>query len=88
MPIYEYDCPRCGSFEVSQKITAEPLTQHDCGSPVQRRISATSFALKGGGWYSDGYASSRSSGSSSSSSCTPAGCDKPACGAKSEGASA
>lgn len=56
MPVYEYECPTCGPFERSQKITEPSLTHHECGSPVQRKISLTAFALKGGGWSSDGYA--------------------------------
>lgn len=78
MAIYEYDCPKCGTFEVSQKMTEEPLAVHDaCGEKVERRISLTSFALKGGGWYSDGYASSSSS--KGASSAAPA-CGSGACG--------
>jgi putative FmdB family regulatory protein len=76
MAIYEYDCPRCGTFEVSQKMTEPALVQHDaCGSKVERRISLTSFALKGGGWYSDGYASPASSNARQA---TP-GCGNAAC---------
>ena len=59
MPLYEYDCPRCGPFEAAQRITEPPLARHECGEAVQRKISLTSFALKGGGWYSDGYGSSK-----------------------------
>lgn len=58
-----------------------PLTTHDtCGQPVERLISRTSFQLKGGGWYSDGYGSAKSAGSRTA--CSPAGCEKPGCGAK------
>ena len=57
MPIYEYECPSCGKFEVMQKITAEPLTTCEtCGKPVHKLISATNFALKGTGWYATDYA--------------------------------
>ena len=70
MPIYEYRCKGCKKdFEVLQKITDEPLAAcPTCGKQVKRLISQTSFALKGGGWYKDGYASSGSRRSSSSSS--------------------
>lgn len=75
MAIYEYDCPKCGTFEVTQKMSDPTLTHHEaCGEPVQRRISLTSFALKGGGWASDGY---RSAGSASD---TSGGCGSGACG--------
>lgn len=79
MPIYEYDCPKCGTFEVSQKMSEPALTTHDsCGEPVTRRISVTSFALKGGGWYADGYASSKKEASSAGTSTS--GCGSGACG--------
>ncbi|MEW5742371.1 MAG: zinc ribbon domain-containing protein [Myxococcota bacterium] len=86
MPIYEYDCRKCGTFEVSQKMSEPALTTHDvCGEPVQRRISLTSFALKGGGWYSDGYASSKkaSGESAPSGSCGSGACGTGGCGAAS-----
>ncbi len=58
MPLYEYDCEHCGTFEVKQKMNDEPLTTHPaCGAPVARRISLSTFALKGGGWHADGYGS-------------------------------
>lgn len=74
MPLREYDCPKCGTFEVIQKMDAEPLPEHEsCGSKVERRISLSSFSLKGGGWCSDGYASS------APGSCPPGGCAGGAC---------
>lgn len=81
MPIYEYDCQKCGTFEVSQKMSEPSLTTHDaCGSPVERRISLTSFALKGGGWYSDGYASTgRKAETSSSGGCASGACGTGSC---------
>jgi putative FmdB family regulatory protein len=78
MPIYEYECEKCGRFEVMQKITEDALTECiKCKSPVHRLVSLSSFALKGGGWYKDlyssaGSASSSSSGHSSSSKKTAA----------------
>ena len=62
MPIYEYACERCqDEFEVEQRITEDPLKRcPKCRSPkVKRLISQTSFVLKGGGWYSDLYSSSK-----------------------------
>jgi putative FmdB family regulatory protein len=62
MPTYEYRCEKCEhEFEREQRITEDPIKKCPaCGSLRARRlISATSFVLKGGGWYSDLYSSSK-----------------------------
>lgn len=58
MPVYEYRCQQCGHhFEAMQKFSDAPLTAcPSCGGPVAKLISQASFALKGGGWYQQGYA--------------------------------
>lgn len=72
MPIYEYECDKCGPFEVMQKISEAPRTECEkCHGPVHRLVSHhTSFQLKGGGWYKDLYASTSpgTTGSSAGSS--------------------
>ena len=58
MPIYEYLCEKCQhEFEREQRIKDAPVkTCPKCRSRrVKRLISQTSFVLKGGGWYADGY---------------------------------
>ena len=55
MPIYEFECLQCGHvFDRLQKI-ADPNPSHcpDCAveGEVQRRVTAPSFRLAGGGWY-------------------------------------
>jgi putative FmdB family regulatory protein len=54
MPIYEYQCNACGhDWELMQKVS-DPPPGHcpDCATDaVQRRVSLTSFQLKGTGWY-------------------------------------
>ena len=68
MPTYEYQREDGTTFEVEQKITEDALTQcPTTGQPVVRLISATSFQLKGSGWYKTDYAKS-SSGSNSNTS--------------------
>ncbi len=61
MPIYEYQCEECeNKFEMLQKITAEPLKEcPECGGPVHKLVSSTSFILKGGGWYATEYGKNR-----------------------------
>lgn len=71
MPIYEYECRQCNkTFEVRQSITEAPLSAcPTCGEPVRKIISPSSFMLKGGGWYADGY--THEHGSSSGASAPP-----------------
>lgn len=83
MPVYEYECQSCNEItETWQGISDEPLSHCPiCRGPVKKIISVSSFALKGGGWYADGY-------SSTSASCKSGGCngkEKKEC-AKSESA--
>jgi putative FmdB family regulatory protein len=62
MPVYEYLCQKCGhEFEREQRISDAPVkTCPKCRArQVKRLISQTSFVLKGGGWYSDLYGSSK-----------------------------
>jgi putative FmdB family regulatory protein len=56
MPIYEYACPKCGTFDVIQKMSAPPLETHDvCGSTVTKLMSAGAFTFKGSGFYQTDY---------------------------------
>jgi putative FmdB family regulatory protein len=55
MPLYEYDCPRCGRFEVLQKMSDSPLASHSCGEKVKKVMSAGAFAFKGSGFYATDY---------------------------------
>ncbi|HEY6839230.1 MAG TPA: zinc ribbon domain-containing protein [Geobacteraceae bacterium] len=67
MPVYEYACKACGNqFEVRQKFSDAPITEcPQCNGEVEKLISATAFSLKGGGWYAEGYGSSKASPPSS-----------------------
>ena len=58
MPIYEYQCPKCGNIfeewaKASEAHKEEPCPQ--CGALSPRIISRTSFVLKGDGWYVSDY---------------------------------
>jgi putative FmdB family regulatory protein len=56
MPIYEYECPKCGKFDVIQKMSDSPLEQHEaCGSAVRKLMSASAFSFKGSGFYITDY---------------------------------
>ncbi|WP_136810033.1 FmdB family zinc ribbon protein [Desulfosediminicola flagellatus] len=75
MPVYEYECNGCEKvFEIQQKMADDPLTTcPECEGELKKLMSRSSFQLKGGGWYADGYASN--SGSSAAKPSAPA----PAC---------
>ena len=54
MPIYEYRCNQCGNqLEALQKISDAPLTLCPAcnNNGLTKQVSASSFRLKGGGWY-------------------------------------
>jgi len=57
MPIYEYECDRCGKItEAMQKFSDPPLTECGyCHCGVHKLISASTFHLKGSGWYVTDY---------------------------------
>ncbi len=64
MPIYEYECEKCGEvFEEWQKdFKDREVKCPKCNSPARRLISHTSFILKGSGWYVTDYGRSSTGG--------------------------
>ena len=62
MPLYEYGCKECGhTFTEWAKVDDRMVpcwypcpecNQEDC---INILLGNTSFVLKGGGWYKDGY---------------------------------
>jgi putative FmdB family regulatory protein len=66
MPIYEYVCEKCGAhIEVIQKVGDPPPKRcTKCKGKLEKKISRTSFQLKGSGWYKTDYSSSKPSKSS------------------------
>lgn len=57
MPIYEYQCRKCGKqFEAFQGITDPELKSCKfCKGKVNKLVSMSSFSLKGSGWYATDY---------------------------------
>jgi putative FmdB family regulatory protein len=70
MPIYRYQCTDCGAREEHlQKVSDPPVeTCEVCGGTLSKLMTAAAFHLKGGGWYKDLYASSKSGADSTADS--------------------
>ena len=76
MPIYEYNCPKCGDFDRCEDHRWAAQKCPTCKAKVTKLISNPAFHLKGGGWYITDYGrdgrraahSSRSKSDDSSSS--------------------
>jgi len=58
MPLYEYQCKKCGHrFEKIQKFSDKPIKKcPECDGPVEKTISAPAVQFKGSGWYVTDYA--------------------------------
>jgi putative FmdB family regulatory protein len=57
LPLYEYECPKDGTFERMQKFSDPPLRVcPTCGGPVEKLLSAPAIQFKGTGWYVTDYA--------------------------------
>ena len=61
MPIYEYECVKCGGvFELIHAVSATPPKKCEtkgCKGKPRRMVSAGGFILKGDGWYANDYPS-------------------------------
>ena len=73
MPVYEYECPACEKvIEVQQRMADDPLSHcPECEGPVTKIMSRSSFQLKGGGWYADGYSSTKTEKKTSTTPSAP-----------------
>lgn len=58
MPIYEYECLKCGkTTETMQRFSDPQLTEcPKCNGKLRKLISMSTFHLKGSGWYTTDYA--------------------------------
>jgi putative FmdB family regulatory protein len=62
MPIYEYECQKCGhTLEALQKFSDKPLREcPECGKhQLKRLVSAPLFRLAGSGWYETDFKSDK-----------------------------
>ena len=56
MPLYEYRCGTCGSFELIRRFSDPPLELcPTCTGPIEKLLSAPAFQFKGTGWYVTDY---------------------------------
>lgn len=69
MPLYEYECTKCGErAEIIQRMSDPPHALcPKCGSDMKKLMSAPAIQFKGSGFYKTDYASSGSGSSSSAS---------------------
>ena len=57
MPLYEYQCPKDGIFELVRKFSDPPLEAcPTCAGPIEKLVSAPAIQFKGSGWYITDYA--------------------------------
>ncbi len=64
MPNYDYECKKCGVFEVFQQMTEKPLSKcPKCKGKVKRLIgSGAGIIFKGSGFYCTDYKKSNHPG--------------------------
>ncbi|MCR4398638.1 MAG: hypothetical protein NUV93_06725 [Firmicutes bacterium] len=57
MPLYEYECDKCGRFEVWQSITSTPLSEcPKCGGRTRKLIAGSvGIIFKGSGFHCTDY---------------------------------
>jgi putative FmdB family regulatory protein len=73
MPIYEYRCENGHTFEVTQRMTDEPLTScPTCGARVERVFHPVAVHFKGSGFYSTDYGKKKA-GAGADGASTPEG---------------
>jgi len=74
MPIYEYQCDKCGEIhEALQKISDKPITKCvHCSGQLNKLISHSAFHLKGTGWYATDYAGKKQNDTSKNNDSAPA----------------
>ena len=80
MPIYEYECQKCGKrTEAIQRIGEKPLKicPH-CAGKLKKLASAPAIQFKGSGWYVTDYARAKKEEKTASGSEKAESSEKPA----------
>jgi putative FmdB family regulatory protein len=68
MPIYEYRCENGHTFEVTQRMSDDPVTKCQvCGAPVQRVFHPVAVHFKGSGFYNTDYGKQKRAGAAAGS---------------------
>jgi putative FmdB family regulatory protein len=60
MPVYEFEC---GDGHITEELVPMGTKQTQCTKckkKAKKILSTCTFELKGGGWYADGYSSTKS----------------------------
>ena len=70
MPFYEFQCSDGIVTEKLVSMGTKSITCPHCKKRAKKIMSPCSFKLVGGGWYADGYSSSKSDSSGSKSKST------------------
>jgi putative FmdB family regulatory protein len=63
MPLYEYRCERGHTFDVTQRMSDDPITSCTvCGAPCHRVFHPVAVHFKGSGFYTTDYGRKAKSG--------------------------
>ena len=76
MPVYEFECPQ---GHITEKLTRMGTNRVQCSQCTRRAkkiMSTCTFELKGGGWYADGYSTTRSASNTKTSGTVSSGTKK------------
>ena len=87
MPLYEYECTKCGHrFEVIQKFSDRPRSQcPKCKGSLRKLLSAPAIQFKGSGWYVTDYGKKEGGGTEKKGSSSTTSSDDKAKPAKKDG---
>lgn len=72
MPIFDFKCASCGHVEEVLQSGSAPATKScpSCGKETfEKQVSASSFHLKGSGWYKTDFKNDKSGGSCGGGNC-------------------